>query len=473
MDDSPHHRRPGLEAPDPGGARSLDELVERLRSLKVWAGDPSYGSITARINKDWSAAGRPAGELARRSTVADCFKLGRRRVNAELAVAVVRILRPDKGYVAHWRQAFRVVAGEAEVAAQVRVQGVLPDDLPEFTGRKRELDRLRQALADGRQRGAVVISIEGMAGVGKTELAVHAGHLLAAAFDQVLFVNLRGFDPGCPPQADPAAVLDGFLRLLGMPGHKIPHGLPARKKACRDRLAGRSTLVILDNAATEDQVEPLIARTPGCHTLITSRRNLSGLAGATHLRLPVFDRAEVRSFLADASDEVPVGADPRAIERIAERCGCLPLALRLVAGSIRSMPGWTLTDHADRLDERYQDRRLDTGVELALEVSYLHLPADRQRLLRLAAQHPGQELDAYAAAAMTGLDLPGAQEHLDQLRRDHLLELAGPGRYTFHDLVRAYATGRAADADSPSERRAALIRLSDHYLTTTTAALQL
>lgn len=180
----------------------------------------------------------------------------------------------------------------------------------------------------------------------------------------------------------------------------------------------------------------------------------------------MFDCAEVRSFLAGVADEVPVGPDSRAVERIAERCGCLPLALRLVAGSIQSMPGWTLTDHADRLDERHQDRRLDTGVELALEVSYLHLPADRQRLLRLAAQHPGQDLDAYAAAAMTGLNLPAAQEHLDQLRRDHLLELAGPGRYTFHDLVRAYATGRAADADSPSERRAALTRLSDYYLTT-------
>lgn len=258
MADSSDHRRPDQEAPDPGGATSLDELVERLRALKAWAGDPSYGAITARINKDWSAAGRPAGELARRSTVADCFKPGRRRVNAELALAVVRVLRPDRGYEAQWRQAFRVVAGEAEAATQVRVQGMLPDDLPEFTGRKRELDRLRLALADGRQ----VISIEGMAGVGKTELAVRTGHLLAAAFDQVLFVNLRGFDRGSQPQADPAAVLDGFLRLLGMPGHKIPHGLPARKKAYRDRLAGRSTLVILDNAATERQVEPLIARSP-------------------------------------------------------------------------------------------------------------------------------------------------------------------------------------------------------------------
>jgi hypothetical protein len=114
--------------PDPGRAGSLDDLVERLRLLKAWAGDPSYERITDRINAAWSAAGRPAAELARKNTVADCFKTGRRRVNADLVIAVVQVLLPDVGYVTQWRQALRVVGGEARAASQVRVQDRLPPD---------------------------------------------------------------------------------------------------------------------------------------------------------------------------------------------------------------------------------------------------------------------------------------------------------------------------------------------------------
>src|SRR3954471_2672417 len=115
--------------PDPGPAGTVEDLVERLRSLKVWAGDPSYEWIKDRVNRDWVAAGRPAGELAGKSTVKDCFRPGRRRLNADLVIAVVRALHPDVGYVAQWRQALRVVAGETRAAAQVRVQDTLPPDL--------------------------------------------------------------------------------------------------------------------------------------------------------------------------------------------------------------------------------------------------------------------------------------------------------------------------------------------------------
>src|SRR5262245_1865321 len=121
--------------PDPGVAGRLDDLIRVLRALKTWAGDPSYEVITRRINLAWSAAGRPEAELARRGTVVDCFKTGRRRVNAELLIAVVEALHPDPGYGAQWRQALRVVSGESHAAAQVRAQDTLPDDLPEFTGR--------------------------------------------------------------------------------------------------------------------------------------------------------------------------------------------------------------------------------------------------------------------------------------------------------------------------------------------------
>jgi tetratricopeptide (TPR) repeat protein len=458
--------------PDPGQAGCLGDLVERLRLLKVWAGNPSYETIKDRVNSAWTAAGRPAGELVCKSTVAYCFRPDRRRLDTDLVLAVVGALNPDTGYVTQWSQALRVVRGEAEAVSLVRVQDSLPQDLAGFTGRAEELARLRTAARNGE---AVVISaIAGMAGVGKTQLAVHAGHLLhrEQPFERVLFVNLRGFhpDPERPP-ADPAAVLDGFLRLLGMPGHHIPHELEARAAAYRERLAGRRALVLLDNAATAEQVRPLLPATPGCLTLVTSRRGLTDLAPATHLTVDVFTPDEAVAYLLDAVPGVAVGADPRAAARIAGRCGHLPLALGLVTGHIRHTSGWTLTDHADRLDERHRDRRLDAGVELAFNLSYRDLPAGERRLLRLAALHPGQDLDAHAAAALTGVDLSTTRDQLRHLCRNHLLDQATPGRYTFHDLIRAYASSRAGDEDPPSARRSALTRLFDHYLAMAAAAM--
>ena len=139
--------------PDPGRAGSLDELVAALRLLKVWAGDPSYETIKDRINTAWKTDGRPGGELTKKATVADCFKTGRRRLNVDLVIATVRALHPDVGYVAQWRQALRVIAGESRAAAQVRVQDRLPDELVGFTGRAADLDRLRQALSHGTANG--------------------------------------------------------------------------------------------------------------------------------------------------------------------------------------------------------------------------------------------------------------------------------------------------------------------------------
>jgi tetratricopeptide (TPR) repeat protein len=458
--------------PDPARAGSLSDLAEQLRRLKVWAGNPSYATIMNRVNAAWTAAGLPASELVCKSTVAYCFRRGRRRLDSDLVLAVVQALHPDTGYVTAWRQALRVIGGEIEAVSQVRVQDSLPQDLAGFTGRTCELDRLRHAVRGG---DAVVISaIEGMAGVGKTQLAVHAGHLLhqEEPFERVLFVNLRGFDPDlAQPPADPAAVLDGFLRVLGMPGHQIPHDLAARATAYRDRIAGTRALVVLDNAATSAQIRPLLPATPGCLALVTSRRRLTGLRLATHLSVDVFTPDEALTFLTRAVPGVPVGADPHAAARIAGRCGHLPLALSLVAGHIRATAGWSLTDHADRLDERHHDRRLDTGVELALHRSYEHLPTAKQRLFRLLALHPGPDIDAYAAAALTGTDVDAASEHLRHLCAEHLLQQTAHGRFVFHDLVRAYATAQARDADRQSARRQALTGLFDYFLHTAGTAI--
>ncbi|MFF5084371.1 ATP-binding protein [Actinoplanes sp. NPDC000266] len=410
--------------------------------LKRWAGEPSFEVLTERV-----------GVTARRSTVVDCFRVGRRRLDTELVLAIVRALCPDDDYVDRWRSALRAVGGEAEAAALVSVQDRLPPDLVEFTGRVGELDRIL-----GAERGHLAIT--GMAGVGKTQLAVRAAHLMKGRFERVLFVNLRGFhpDPGQPP-ADPGAVLGALLRLLGMPGRQIPHSVAARTAALREKAAG--TLVLLDNAADAEQVRPLLADAPGSLTLITSRHQLAGL---NTLTVDVFGADEAAAFLTRAQRP----DDPRAVARIARRCGYLPLALGLVAGHIRATPGWSLTDHADRLDER---RQLEGGVELALDLSYRDLPAEQRRLLRLAASHPGQDLDAYAVAALAGDDPQRVEGRLDGLCDDHLLSRSAPGRYTFHDLVRAYAVEKGRDEDSPRERRAALTRLFDYYLAASAEAM--
>ncbi|WP_306214151.1 tetratricopeptide repeat protein [Actinoplanes sp. RD1] len=451
---------PFTALPDPARAGSLDGIVERLRLLKLWAGDPSYETIKNRVN-----AGRPAGERVCKSTVAYCFRPGRRRLDTDLVLAVVEALHGDIGYVTQWRQALRVVGGEAEAVTQVRVGDGLPPEPGELIARADEVRRIRDAA---RRPGpaAAVCAIEGMAGVGKTHLALHAGHLLAreGVFAQVLVVDLRGFDPdpGRPP-VDPAAVLDGFLRRLGMPGQRIPHSLRARTSAYRDLVARTRTLVILDNAAGPDQVRPLLPRAAGSLTLVTSRRHLA-LRPALQLPLAVLAPHEAVEFVTRATGGVPVGADPGAASRIAHRCGCLPLALSLLVGHIRSTPAWTLTDHADRLDDRHRDRRLENGVELALSLSYHHLAPDHRRLLRLLTLPPGRDIDAYAAAVLAGADRATVAAMLEDLCRHHLLQRESAGRYTFHDLVRTYAVTKALDEDRPADRHAALTRLFDHCL---------
>ncbi|MCY1140955.1 NB-ARC domain-containing protein [Actinoplanes sp. Pm04-4] len=431
--------------PDPGLAHTLDEVAACLRLLKTWAGNPSYETITARVNTR-----RPPGEQVGKTTVVDCFRAGRRRLDPDLVVAVVEALHADAGYTNQWRQALRVASGETRGAgSQVRVLGSLPGLPAGFVSRTPSV-------------GPAPLSVlSGMAGAGKTTLALQAAHRLAASqpFDRVLAVNLRGSHADQPP-AGPDAVLDGFLRLLGVPGQHLPHGLAAQTTAYRNRLSGTRVLVLLDDAASDSQVRPLLAPGPGSVTLITSRRRLDGLTEAAQVEVGVFRPGEARDFLLAA---LPPGADPAAADRIAATCGYLPLALARVVAHMRERPGWTLADHADWLAERRRSGRLDPSVRQALDVSYRNLPGRGRDLLRLLAHHPGRSFDAPAAEALAGA---AAGEALRDLAANHLLLPAGPSRWAMHDLVRVYAAGRSADEDRRSDRRAALNRLFDHLRTT-------
>lgn len=460
-----------MQAPDPERARTIDELIAELRMLKASAGNPSITTITKRIHDAWQAAGTPESEWPARATVGDCFRLGRSRPNADLVLAVVQALVGDnRQALIRWRHSLSVVLGEREAAAWVSVQDRLPGDIPEFTGRAELLRQVIEMTDTGPSGTAMVISaLDGMAGVGKTTLAVHLGHRILAKRDRtVLFVNLRGFDAEGPP-ADPFAVLEAFLRLIGVPGEAIPKTLDGRAGLYRQRLAGTDALVVLDNALDDRQVEPLLPRSSTSLTLITSRNTLQNLDDAIRLSLQVFTTGEALDLLSHTAGSERIGADLPVAARIAELLGCLPLALSIIGKHLRGHLDWTLADYLPPLTAL----AMEGGVQAALALSDQGLSAELRRLLRLLALQPGEDFDRGAAAALAGQDLDSINRQLHALVSAHLLTQPALDRYGWHDLVRTYAAERARLDEPQSRIRHAQTRLLDHYRYSAAVAMDL
>ena len=353
----------------------------------------------------------------------------------------------------------------------------LPAGVGQFTGRTAELAALTELL--DRRRSTVVISaIGGTAGVGKTALAVHWCHQVAGQFDGQLYVNLRGYDPGQPlPAAD---ALAGFLRALGVPGRAIPADEGERSARYRSLLAGRRMLVLLDNAGSADQVRPLLPGTPGCAVLVTSRDALAGLVardGAARLDLDLLSLADAVALLRALIGE-RASTDLRATADLARLCCRLPLALRVAAELATTRPDASIAALAAELED--QQQRLDlldaggdsyAAVRTVFSWSYRQLDGATARTFRLAGLHPGPQLDPYAVAALTDTGPETATRLLADLQRTHLTQLVGPGRYTSHDLLRAYARDLSNERDSPPAQHAALARLFDYYLHAASAAM--
>lgn len=344
----------------------------------------------------------------------------------------------------------------------------LPMDISDFTGREADLARLRRLVDRAGERSVVITAVDGMAGVGKTRLAVHAAHQLVRAgrFDELqLWADLRGFDPDSPP-ADPAGVLEAFLGLLGVAPRQIPAELAARAALYRDRLAGRKALVLLDNAANEAQVQPLLPGSPGCLVLVTSRRTLADLDGAGRLHLDVPSAEEAAALLGRIAGDRRVAAQPAEARRVADLCGRLPIAITLAAQRLRNRPTWTVKDlagrleaAAGRLDELHGRNR---AVRAAFDLSYRTLPDAWRRVFRLIGLHPGDTFAADSVAALAGTPPRVVEDILESLLDEHLLQEVTPGRYRPHDLLRLYARERAL-AEEP-DADAALRRLFLWYL---------
>ena len=372
-------------------------------------------------------------------------------------------------------------ASGADPATPPNLPMQLPPDTRTFTGRTPEAVRLLElargaSSADARQNTVVISAIDGMAGIGKTALAIHTGHQVRQLFpDGQLFIDLRGFTPGNGP-ATASDALGSLLHSLGVPLKSIPADLDARAAFYRNRLAGTRTLIVLDNAAGAAQVRPLLPGDGGCLVLVTSRRRLTGLNDVHNVSLGILSEQEALELLHKEAGpgRIPAG-EPAAAELVA-LCGHVPLAIRVTAARLRHHRALSLENVLEGLRDGHlrlanlgdEDHR---GMTAALEASYAALTRREQQLLRYLALVPGPDFDVHAAANLTDTAEYRETERLLESLLDHSLLIEhGTGRYRFHDLVRLYAAERVAAEDLAAERTRAQERLLVWYTATVDAA---
>ena len=382
------------------------------------------------------------------------------------------------------------------------VPAQLPLDAPSFTGRHDELAMLQEMLpaksagsseaspgelspgelspgeASADQTVPIVV-ISGTAGTGKTALAVRFGHQVAKRFPGgQLYVNLCGLDPATPPM-EPAEALRFFLDALGVPPYRIPADTQGRSALFRSLLDGKRMLIVLDNASNVGQVRPLLPGSPGSLVVVTSRNEMTGLVaaeGAVPLTLDVLSYDEARQMLVRRLGQDRAAAEPEAADEIISSCARLPLALGIAVGRAASRPKRPLTELAAELrDARGRLDALEAGdavtnVRAVLSWSYDQLSEPAARMFRLLGVHPGPDISLSAAASLAGMARVDAGAALRELSRTHMVAEYLPARFTFHDLLRAYAADQAERHDPAPERRAAAHRVLDHYLHTAMAA---
>ncbi|MEV7967852.1 tetratricopeptide repeat protein [Sphaerisporangium sp. NPDC088356] len=341
----------------------------------------------------------------------------------------------------------------------------LPRDVPTFTGRAAEVAFLTsdKVLAEA---AVPVLAIDGMAGVGKTSLAVHVAHRLAARYpDGRLYLDLRGHHAH-HEAVEPAAALDRLLHHLGVPGSEIPEELDARAGLWRERLAGRRVLIVLDDATGHQQIRHLLPGVPGCLVIVTSRRRLAGLEGVESLSLDVLPPEDAATLLHRAAG---TGRELEAehVAAVTRLCGHLPLAIQLVGGRLRHRPAWSVADLAERLgrdNQRLAEIRAENReITAAFHLSYQGLTEAQRRAFGRLGLHPGMELTAHCAAALLESPLADAENLLDDLLDHHLIAEPRRGRYRFHDLIRDYAVS-LSHQESEGERTGALQRILDYHL---------
>jgi tetratricopeptide (TPR) repeat protein/transcriptional regulator with XRE-family HTH domain len=429
----------------------------------------AFGALLRRLRADAGLTQEQLAEAAGVSTRA--ISALERGINKTARRETARLLASALGLAGQAREAFEAAAaGRAPGSIPGgRAAQTLPRDIASFTGRDIELAALDGAVTATAARGGIVgiCAIGGMAGIGKTALAVHAAHRLAAQFpDGQLFVPLHGHTPGLRP-ASPADALAGLLQATGATAAQIPAGLDARAAAWRDRMAGRRMLLVLDDAVGSGQVRPLLPGASGCLVLVTSRRRLTALDDAATISLDTLPPGETALLITRLAGRPGLDPADPAVAQIAAMCGHLPLAVGMLARQLHHHPAWSpahlaaeLSAARDRLDLM---RAEDQAVAAAFALSYADLTGSQQRLFRLLGLHPGGDADAYAAAALAGTGLADARRDLQGLYDQHLITEPAPGRYRFHDLIREHARGLAARSADGEDGEPAMRRLLNYY----------
>ncbi|WP_338674163.1 BTAD domain-containing putative transcriptional regulator [Streptomyces sp. SCSIO 30461] len=360
----------------------------------------------------------------------------------------------------------------------------LPPDAADFTGRTAPVRVLDEALGTPSAQALVIATVVGMGGVGKTALALHVAHRVRETYpDGQLYVDLRGSDP---VPADPEAVLSGFLVALGVPDDAVPDGLDARSALFRSVVDGRRLLLVLDNAKDAAQIRPLLPGAVGCAVLTTGRTRPAGLPAGVQVDLDVFQPSEALDLLGRTIGAQRLECERKAALELVVACGYLPLAVRIVAARLAARPTWTVETLSRRLQverRRIDELRIgDLAVAAAFELSYRQLTSDQARAFRLVASVDGPDIGLPAAAALLDLDEYEAEDQLEALVDVAMLESPFPGRYRYHDLLRAFARRRPAMtggspgtggvASETAEVVAARDRLLDHLLATACTAFQ-
>jgi tetratricopeptide (TPR) repeat protein len=350
-------------------------------------------------------------------------------------------------------------------AGSRRTPRMLPPDTRYFTGREVELARLASQSEGGR---VVVTAVGGTAGVGKTALAVHAAHRLSDRFpDGQFYADLRGYTEGQQP-AEPAEILDLFLRQLGVHPEEIPSTLDERSALLRTTLADRRALMLLDNVASASQVRPLLPGSGQTLVLVTSRSVLLGLDADERINLDVLPLTAARSLLTAVVGPDRAAAEPAAVDLVCERCSNLPLALRIAAQLLAAHQTWPVSRLASMLaDERTRLASLqvdDAEVRAAFAVSYGQLSPDDARFFRLIGLHIGPDCTPASLAALADADQADTAAALARLADARLLTEDPAGRFRLHDLLRLFARDLSEEADDQGSRVGAENRLLDYYL---------
>jgi DNA-binding SARP family transcriptional activator/tetratricopeptide (TPR) repeat protein len=494
----------------------------RTEAIQFALGEERLSAMQDRISallgigRDWQAAEELTGLMAahplserlagllmvalhrggRQADALQVFRDLRKRLSAELAIEPGRDLQ-------HLHQ--QILAGDPElpgttgglitsVAPPGRgvppaaagddshpIPRQLPTGVAHFTGRTAEvnvLDRLLEQV--GSADGTVAIAtISGTAGVGKTSLALHWAHHVAHKFpDGQLYVDLRAFGPSRGP-VRPAEAIRGFLDALNAPKDSRPADTEVQAALYRSMLARKRMLVVLDNAADEDQVRPLLPGGDGCLVVVTSRRRLAGLCareGAMLLTLDVLSQPEAVELLEKRLGVQVTAAAPDTANQLATLCGRLPLALSIAAvraAESRSMDLAALAGHLQdaqgRLDVLDAGERL-TSVRAVLSWSYQGLSEPAARMFRLLGVHPGPDIGLAAAASLIGRPVVQTSRILAELVSAHVLTEHAPGRWVFNDLLRAYANDQARRDEYRAEQNAATQRVLDYYIHTAWSA---